>query len=218
MLRSPCSPSKAGCQIIISIYASYCISLFCFVFLFFWKRLHERFFRSSPTLSQFPGRSRFIGCNVRQISVSLPLLPRVNALSSENTASLRVYSVRRWVLPFFSLPCPSFFFPPSFRDIEILSAPVAFWSRWVDLVLDRMRVSKRKESKNCLCFIYIFLKDKCLGEVRRTCGFVRVWEEEAKYVCVLSDHHKDISCISRPLSFLLTRIVFLSIPDFFFYI
>lgn len=84
-----------------------CISLHLFVlflFDFFWKRLHENLFYSSPTLSQFPGRKRLIGSNVRQISVSVPLFPCVNALSSKNTASLCIYCVRRWV----------FFFPLHF--------------------------------------------------------------------------------------------------------
>nr|XP_019944764.1 PREDICTED: TAR DNA-binding protein 43 isoform X3 [Paralichthys olivaceus] len=50
---------------------------------------------SSPTLSQFPGRKRLIGSNVRQISVSVPLLQCVNALSSKNTASPCIYCIRR---------------------------------------------------------------------------------------------------------------------------
>lgn len=88
-------------------YTSVCswLHLFvCFLFDVFWKRLHENLFCSSPTLSQFPGRKRLIGSNVRQISVSIPLLPCVNALSSKNTASLCIYCVRRWVLSFFPLP------------------------------------------------------------------------------------------------------------------
>lgn len=80
-----------------------------FLFDIFWKRLHGNLFCSSPTLSQFPGRKRLIGSNVRQISVSFPLLPCVNALSSKNTASLCIYCIRRWVLSFFPLPLFNFF-------------------------------------------------------------------------------------------------------------
>lgn len=138
-----------------------CIWLYlfvCFLFDLFRKSLHESLFCSSPTLSQFPGRKRLIGSNVRQISVSIPLLPCVNALSSKNTASLCIiYCVRRWVLSFSS---PRFFF---FGIIEILSALVAFRDRWVGLMLDRVRVSEReskvKESKcekDCLCKVFFF--------------------------------------------------------------
>lgn len=113
-----------------------------FLFDIFWKRLHGNLFCSSPTLSQFPGRKRLIGSNVRQISVSFPLLPCVNALSSKNTASLCIYCIRRWVLSFFPLPLFNFFF--NFWDIEILSAVVTFWDQWVGLVLARVRVSERE--------------------------------------------------------------------------
>lgn len=85
---------------------------FCFLCNVFWKRLHENLFCSSPSLFQFPGRNRLIGSNVQQISVSVPLFPCVNALSSKNTASLCIYCVRRWVLSFF----PS----PLYMDIEIV--------------------------------------------------------------------------------------------------
>lgn len=135
------------------------------LFFFIWKPLHERFFRSSPTLSQFPGRSRVIGCNVRQISVSLPLLlllPRVNALSSESTASLCVYGLRRWVLLFFSSPSPRFLislfnFFSGYRNFVSPPHPVAVWSRWVDLVLGRMRVSKGKKAST-VCALFRFLE------------------------------------------------------------
>lgn len=100
----------------------------CFLFDVFWKRLHENLFCSSPTLSPIPGRKRLIGSNVRQISVSIPLFPCVNALSSKNTASLFIYCVRRWVLSFFPLPffygyrnrvCSCSFFSRSMSGIDV---------------------------------------------------------------------------------------------------
>lgn len=100
-LESPSSPCKMS---LIELYI--CVQFidsFCFDVI--WKRLHENLFCSSSTLSQFPGRKRLIGCNVRPISVSIPLFPCVNALPSKNTASLCIFCVRRWVLSFF----PPFF-------------------------------------------------------------------------------------------------------------
>lgn len=183
------------------------MNLVVFFFLFiFCKRLHKSFFCSSSTLSQFPGRTRVIGSNVGQISVSGPLLPCVNALSSENKASLHNLLDGGWFFLFLSL------FLWGGGSVEILSAPVAFFSSVSGFGVgpsESERTGELNERKHVweellVRFYFTFKKkDKCLGELRRTCGFVRVWEERSTYECVPSDHHEDISYISRSLSSLL---------------
>lgn len=132
-----------------------------FLFDIFWKRLHGNLFCSSPTLSQFPGRKRLIGSNVRQISVSFPLLPCVNALSSKNTASLCIYCIRRWVLSFFPLPLFNFL---NFWDIEILSAVVTFLRSVSGIGVgpsESERTGERNERKrceeDCWCGVFFFV-------------------------------------------------------------
>lgn len=83
--------------------ASFYLFFFFFVVIL-WNRLHENLFCSSSSLSQFPGRNGHTGSNVQQISVSVPLFPCVNALTSKNTTSLCIYCVRRWVSSPFHLP------------------------------------------------------------------------------------------------------------------
>lgn len=78
------------------------------------------FYSSSP-LFQFPGKKPLVGRNVRAITVSVPLLPCVNALPSKSTASLCIYCVRRWVS----------FFPPLFHGWNLS----AFWEL-SDMVMD----------------------------------------------------------------------------------
>lgn len=189
-----------------------------FLFDIFWKRLHGNLFCSSPTLSQFPGRKRLIGSNVRQISVSFPLLPCVNALSSKNTASLCIYCIRRWVLSFFPLPLFNFFF--NFWDIEILSAVVTFWDQWVGLVLARVRVSERESEMQesgvsrtvgaefflffVVCFsfgLFCFLiqKRQMPARVEKNLWLCASVRGRNQYECVHHAHHKDIYCISRSL-------------------
>lgn len=79
----------------------------CRVFIFFpevvWKSLHENLFCSSSPLFQFPGKEPLAGSNVGARSVSVALSPCVNALPSKSAASLSIYCVRRWVLPFYPL-------------------------------------------------------------------------------------------------------------------
>lgn len=64
-----------------------------FFVVVFWNRPHENLFCSSSSISQFPGRNGHTGSNVQQISVSVPLFPCVNALTSKNTTSLCIYCV-----------------------------------------------------------------------------------------------------------------------------
>ena len=163
--REPLQPPVNWAWYKYSICVCSWLHLFvCFLFDVFWKRLHENLFCSSPTLSPIPGRKRLIGSNVRQISVSIPLFPCVNALSSKNTASLFIYCVRRWVLSFFPLP---FFYGYKNR----VCSCSFFRDQWVGLMLDRVRVSERESKKarvrrtDCAHF---FKTDKCLQELRRT--------------------------------------------------
>lgn len=64
-----------------------------FLVVIFWKRPDENLFCSSSSVPQFPGRNGHTGSNVQQISVSVPLFPCVNALTSKNTTSLCIYCV-----------------------------------------------------------------------------------------------------------------------------
>lgn len=68
--------------------------------VFYGQAFINLFYSSSP-LFQFPGKKPLVGRNVREISVSVPFFPCVNALPSKSTASLCIYCVRRWVLSFF---------------------------------------------------------------------------------------------------------------------
>lgn len=78
-----------------------CIVWSCLHFLFrVYGQAFINLFYSSPPLFPFPWKKRFVGRNVRAISVSVPFFPCVNALPSKNTASLFIYCVRRWVLSF----------------------------------------------------------------------------------------------------------------------
>lgn len=76
----------------------YCVELFAFFWVY--GQAFINLFYSSPPLFPFPWKKRFVGRNVRAISVSVPFFPCVNALPSKNTASLFIYCVRRWVLSF----------------------------------------------------------------------------------------------------------------------
>lgn len=130
-------------------------------FLFiFCKRLHKSFFCSSSTLSQFPGRTRVIGSNVGQISVSIPLLPCVNALSSENKASLHKLLDGGWffVVVFFS-PLP--IFVGGYRN---LVCSCRFFSSVSGIGVGQSESERKGEQnestceKNCLCNLIFFKK------------------------------------------------------------
>lgn len=77
-------------------------SFFFSLNVFYGQAFINLFYSSSP-LFQFPGKKPLVGRNVREISVSVPFFPCVNALPSKSTASLCIYCVRRWVLSFFPL-------------------------------------------------------------------------------------------------------------------
>lgn len=104
MSWAPSAPFKWAWYDYLSVSSWLRALLFVCLFDLSRKRLHENLFCSSPSLSQFPWRKRLIGSNVGQITLSVPLFPCVNSLSTKNTASLCIYCVRRWVLFFFSSP------------------------------------------------------------------------------------------------------------------
>lgn len=172
------------------------IAFFClFLFDIFWKRLHENLFCSSPTLSQFPGRKRLIGSNVRPISVSVPLFPCVNALSSKNTASLCIYCVRRWVLSFFLSP----FY--GYRN-RVCSCRFSRSMSGIGVgPSESERAGEQNERKHVWegLFVQIFLKRQMPARVEKNLWLCASVRGRSKYECVPNGHHKDIYCISRSL-------------------
>jgi len=170
-----------------------CMPVACLLLL--WKRLHENFFCSPSDKPDKPDKPlypipewkpscRLVGGNVRPISVSavsVLLLQCVNAMPSKTTASLCVYCVRRWVLPFS---------PPLFMDLENASFVYRFWEInewdwWWTSVRDWdwewKRTSGRAKMNEILkvwkgLSVRWCWRARCLREVRRTCGFVRECE------------------------------------------
>lgn len=120
---------------------------------------------------EFPGKKPLIGSNVRPNSASVPLFPCVNALPSKDTASLCIYCVRRWVLPFF-LPSSWIYkscllFVSLLRTMRLVVAKEWDW------------VSERERKQVWRGLVVRCWRARCLRELRITCGFVRVWKEEA---------------------------------------
>lgn len=143
-----------------------CIVWSCLHFLFrVYGQAFINLFYSSPPLFPFPWKKRFVGRNVRAISVSVPFFPCVNALPSKNTASLFIYCVRRWVLSF----------SPLFMDKSVQY--VSLWERvrwwWIvggPRVRDWMSEQTERERTWAVCAIKkTKKKTRWLQDVRRTC-------------------------------------------------
>lgn len=82
-------------------------------------------------------------------------------------------------------------FSPPLLVVEIVLDLVDFRDQWVGLLFGRVSERTGEQEKHAwegLCTNYL------KRQMRRTCGFVRVWEE-----CVPNGHHEDIYCILRSL-------------------
>lgn len=97
-------------------------------------------------------------------------------------------------------------FSPPLLVVEIVLDLLAFRDQWVGLLLGRVSERTGEQEKHAwegLCTYYL------KRQMRRTCGFVRVWEE-----CVPNGHHEDNYCILRSLWSLLSFIVFYQLKFF----